>query len=198
MGKVQLLSKWSYDPASRSTTVGTYPLSCRGNPAVTLLLLLFNVIGPVSAGSVSGGTVALLSWRWNRLLLMVVAFSSPYEDLRGGLCPRAYLHVVGMLRFMFLYKPTECAHSFLFCSSVYFFLYDPFNWVSFHKFSRQFAALSLCSSGLLSALSVLSTVYLFVKISFSPFCGWLGLKHQLTKLDDSFPASAFYLFLMCR
>ena len=137
-------------------------------PAVTLLLLLFKIIGPVSAGSVSGGTVALLSWRWNRLLLMVVAFSSPYEDLRGGLCPRAYLHVVGMLRFMFLYKPTECAHSFLFCSSVYFFLYDPFNWVSFHKFSRQFAAFSLCSSGLLSALSVLSTVFLFVKIFFSP------------------------------
>ena len=37
----------------------------------------------------------------------------------------------------------------------------------FHKFSRQLSAFSLCSSGLISALLVLSTRYLFMKISFS-------------------------------
>ena len=61
-------------------------------------------------------------------------------------------------------------------------LYGPFICISFHKFSRQLSAFSLCSSGLNSALLVLSTTYLFTKVSLSPsviFCGWLGLKHQL-------------------
>ena len=42
------------------------------------------------------------------------------------------------------------------------------------KFSRHLSAFSLCSSGLISALLVLSAVYLFMKVSFSPdiiFCG---------------------------
>ena len=60
------------------------------------------------------------------------------------------------------------------CSSVYFCLDGPFNFISFHKFSRQPSAFSLGSSGLISALLVLSTIYLFMKISFGPdiiFCG---------------------------
>ena len=36
------------------------------------------------------------------------------------------------------------------------------------KFSRQLSAFSLSSSGLISALLVLSTIYLFMKVSFSP------------------------------
>ena len=47
-------------------------------------------------------------------------------------------------------------------------LYSPFNCISFNKFSRQLSAFSLCSSGLISALSVLSTIHLFMKVSFSP------------------------------
>ena len=42
---------------------------------------------------------------------------------------------------------------------------------------------SLRSSGLISALLVLSTIYLFMKVSFSPDVipsGWLGSKRQLT------------------
>ena len=35
------------------------------------------------------------------------------------------------------HKPNELAHSFLFCSCVCFRLYDPFNCILFHKFSRQ-------------------------------------------------------------
>ena len=60
--------------------------------------------------------------------------------------------------------------------------YGPFSCISFLKFSRQLSAFPLCSSGLISALLVLSTTYLFMKVSFSPdviLCVWLGLKHQL-------------------
>ena len=51
------------------------------------------------------------------------------------------------------------------------------------EFSRQLSGFSLCSSGLRSAFLVLSTIYLFMKVSFSPDIipsGWLGSKHQLT------------------
>ena len=65
-------------------------------------------------------------------------------------------------------KPTELAHSFLFCSCISICLCGPFNCISFHKFSLQLSAFLLCSSGLISALLVLSTVYLFMKVSFSP------------------------------
>ena len=81
------------------------------------------------------------------------------------------------------HKPSKLAHSFLFCSCVCFCLYGPFDCISFHKFSRQFSAFSLGSSGLISASLVLSTIYLFMKVSLSPdriLCGWLGLKHQAT------------------
>ena len=49
-----------------------------------------------------------------------------------------------------------------------FCLYGPFSYILFHKFSRQLSAFSLCSSGLISAVLVLSTIYLFVKVSLSP------------------------------
>ena len=68
----------------------------------------------------------------------------------------------------FWHQPTELAHSFSFCSCVYICLNDPFNCISFHKFSRQLPAFSLCSSSLISAFLVLSAVYLFMKVSFSP------------------------------
>ena len=57
-----------------------------------------------------------------------------------------------------------------------------FNFISFHNFF-QLSVFSFCSSGLISALLVLSTTYLFMKVSLSPdiiLCSLLGLKHQLT------------------
>ena len=72
---------------------------------------------------------------------------------------------------------------FLFGSCVYFCLYGPFNCISFHKFSWQLSVFSLCFSSLISALLVLSTICLSMKVSFSPdiiFSGWLGSKHRLT------------------
>ena len=80
-------------------------------------------------------------------------------------------------------KPTELAHSFLFSTYVCFCLYSPFSCIPFCNFAQRLSAFSLCSSGLISALLVFSTVYLFMKVPFSPdvtLCGWLGLKHQLT------------------
>ena len=67
---------------------------------------------------------------------------------------------------------------------VCFCLYGPLNCISFHKFSRQLFAFSLCPPGLISVLLVLSAMFFFfMKVSFSPdivLCGWLGLKHILT------------------
>ena len=60
----------------------------------------------------------------------------------------------------FWHKPAELAHSFLFSSCVYFCLYGPSNCFPFHKFSQHLSAFSLCSSGLISALLVLSTIYI--------------------------------------
>ena len=97
--------------------------------------------------------------------------------------PRAHLHVVEMLRFMSFTKTSRARAILLVYSCVCFCLFGPFNCISFHKVSRQHHAFSLCSSGLISALLVLSTIYLFLKVSLSPdmiICGWLGLKHQLT------------------
>ena len=73
--------------------------------------------------------------------------------------------------------------AFLFCSCVCFCLFGPFNFILFNEFSRQLSVFPLCSSGLISALLVLSTIYLFMKVSLSPdilpsCC--LGSKHQLT------------------
>ena len=69
--------------------------------------------------------------------------------------PRAHLYVVGMLWFV---KDIKLAHSFLFSSGAHFSLYVPFNCISFHKFSRELSAFSLCSSGFNSAALVLSTI----------------------------------------
>ena len=87
----------------------------------------------------------------------------------------------------FWHKPTELAHSFLFSSCVYFCPYDPFNCISIDKFNWQLSAFSVCSSSLTSALLVLSTMYLFMKVSFSPdriLCGWLGLKAPTNSLTN--------------
>ena len=96
---------------------------------------------------------------------------------------RAHLHMVGMLRLCLWPKPTELAHSFFFCSSVCFCLYGPFKCkcISFHKFSPQLSVFLLCSFNFISALLVLSTSRLRMKVSLSPDTipgVWLGPKHQ--------------------
>ena len=58
--------------------------------------------------------------------------------------------------------------------------------ISVHNFSRQLSAFLLCSSGLISALRALSTIYLFTKVSPGPdiiLCGWIDLKNQLTNMS---------------
>ena len=111
--------------------------------------------------------------------LLHIILSTVFADgVPSGLPPRGGNVVVYVC-----HKPTKLAHFLLFCFCVYFSLYGPFNCISFHKFSRKLSVFSLCSSGLISALLVLSTIYLFMKVSFSPDMipsGWLGPNHQLT------------------
>ena len=80
----------------------------------------------------------------------------------------------------FWHKPTELAHSFLFCS-IYVFLalstvFHSINSPSTLRFLTLFFWSYFCLIGPLN-------LYLFVKASLSPdiiLCGWLGLRHQLT------------------
>ena len=70
--------------------------------------------------------------------------------------------------YVFSHNPSELAHPFLFCScslGILFRLYGPFNCILFHKFSWQLSAFSSCSSGLISALLVLLTIYLCLKVT---------------------------------
>ena len=94
-------------------------------------------------------------------LILALSLSSPW----------AHLHVVGILWFMS--KPqTNRACPFLFILFLCLFLsYDPFNCIPFHKFSRQFSVFSLCSSGLISALLVLSTLCVYESL-LQPFPQW--------------------------
>ena len=82
--------------------------------------------------------------------------------------PGTHFEVMGILRFMSGINQQSLPIPFLFCYCIYFCLYVPFNCISFQKFSRPLSAFLLCSSGLISALLALSTIYLFMKVSFSP------------------------------
>ena len=96
-------------------------------------------------------------------LLHASAYCFPIErppplGLRSG-SPRAHLYVVGMS----LSNPAcplfKIFYFFLlFCVCVYFCLYGPLKLIWFHKFSRQLSVFSLCSSGLISVLLVLSSI----------------------------------------
>ena len=87
-----------------------------------------------------------------------------------------------------LHKLAELAHScffffFLLCYSVCFCLYCPLTGCRSINSPDNSPFFSLCSSGLISALLVLSTLCLFMKVSCSPDIipsGWLGSKHRLT------------------
>ena len=97
--------------------------------------------------------------------------------------PRAPLHVVGMLRSMSdINQPSLPTpfYSALLSVSVFTALSTVFHSIN----SPDNSASSLCSSSLISALLVLSTISLSLWKSPSALdtilCGWLGLKHQPT------------------
>ena len=93
---------------------------------------------------------------------------------------KAEKHSFGMWHIKRTDKPTELARSFLFYSCVCVRLYGPVNCISFHKFSRQLPAFSRCSAGHISAILVLSTTYLFMKVSPSPDVILCSSPHGLT------------------
>ena len=84
----------------------------------------------------------------------------------------------------------DVARSFSFCFCVSCCFYGPFNCILFHAFFRHLSACAPNSSSIISALLILSTTYLFMKVSLSPdiiLCGWMGLKYQLTNYYGSVP-----------
>ena len=94
----------------------------------------------------------------------------------------AHLHVVGMLQFISdINQPSLPTpfYSLLVSISVFKALSTVFHFINSH----DNCVFSLCSCGLSSALLVLSTVCLFMKVSCGPdiiLSDWLGSKHQLT------------------
>ena len=109
-----------------------------------------------------------------------------YSSLSRKKSPRAHLHMVGMLQFIpDINQPSLPTLFILFLC--HYCLHGPFNCISFYNFSRQLSVLWLCSSGLTSALLVLSTINLFMKVSFSPdiiTSGWLPQNtNQLTSFQ---------------
>ena len=64
-------------------------------------------------------------------------------------------------------QPSLATHFTLFLCL--FLSYGPFTCISFHKFFRQLSVFSLCSPSLISALLVLSTIYLCIKVSLNGF-----------------------------
>ena len=161
-------SPWCY-----LITPECYVSRCNRTHQSALLTVLQLTIDPPAE---TIGVVCFLACKNFKFRLYMVLFSSranPY-GLTFTWCQR--------------HKPTQSAHSFLFRSCVCFCLYGPFNCISFHNVPWQLSAFSLCSSGLMFALLVLSTIYLFMKVFFSPeiiLCGWLSLKHQLTDYLNS-------------
>ena len=94
------------------------------------------------------------------------------------------------------HKPAELVHSFLLCSCVYFCLCGPFNCISFHKFSQQLSAFSFCSSGLISALLVLSTLYLFNPFIASYTCSahtWVLSMYQYSAAQNQLCSCAAFV-----
>ena len=78
--------------------------------------------------------------------------------------PLRYLDIVGMFGINQPSLPTPFfffLFSSFFCACVCFCLYGPFNCISCNKLSKQLSAFSLCSSGLISAVLVLSAFFFF-------------------------------------
>ena len=132
------------------------------------------MVAPTGATKpVTRGSTPLFS---SRFLIVTGSVAELQHKITRCECPgfsssqsqKANLHVVGMLQFISDINQPSLPTLFLFCSSVYFCLYGPFNCISFHKVSRQLFVFSLCSCGLSSALLILSTIYLFMKVSCSP------------------------------
>ena len=96
-----------------------------------------------------------------RFAVIAFDFFLEFESLQ------AHLQVVGMLRFMSDINQQSLSTSFysvLVSISVFMALSTVFHVIH----SPNNSPFSLCSSSLISALLVLSTLYLFVKVSFSP------------------------------
>ena len=134
----------------------------------------------VAMSSLFGFRCPLPVWLCRHCLVLGTPYLCGYVVTGGFRCPYLCGYVVticprgltftwwGCYGLCQRHKPSELAHFFLFCACVYFCLYGRFNCISFYKSSRQFFVVTLCSSGYISALLVLWSICLFMKVSFSP------------------------------
>ena len=112
--------------------------------------------------------------------------SLAWEHISVGLCitPSTLIGFLWMLCMQWTSNFWVMVKPFFACvCDLDLILLVPFNCISFRKFSRQLSTFLLCSFGLNSAWWVISTVYFFMKVSFSPdiiLGGWIGLKHCTT------------------
>ena len=113
----------------------------------------------VAGLSVSWPMYAVLRSEFLPPVLLLFASNFPSVLFKEG--PRGLTSTWWVCYGLCLIKPTELAHSFLLCVCVYFCLYGPFNCISFHGFSRQLSVFWLCSSGFISVLLILSTIYIY-------------------------------------
>ena len=132
-------------------------------------------------------TTDAYSWHWTHNVLVAICLDSSWASLQVPGPNRLTFMWWGCCSLFLWHKPTKLAHSFSFCSCVRFWLYGPLNCISFHKFSRQLSAFSLCFSGLISAILVLSTIISLSIYASLPLLWdnplwfrWRGLKHQLS------------------
>ena len=112
--------------------------------------------------------ISYISWQWTKHAKL---YSDPFQALgrEPFMVPAGSpSYIEDVVVYVCDIKPTELAHSFLFCSCAYLCLYSHFNCITFLKFFPPFSTFSLSSSSFISALLVLSTVYLFMKVSHSP------------------------------
>ena len=99
--------------------------------------------------------------------------------------PRAHLHVGGdvAVHVFVINQPSLPSPFHLFLCLYIISVFMALSTV-FHSINPpDYSAFSICSSGLIYALLVLSTTYLFIKVSLSPdiiLCGSMGSEHQLT------------------
>ena len=112
----------------------------------------------------------VLFWLWNTVLCT-------HKNLPTGSPSRGGDVAIGVFDVNPPSLPTPF-YSVLVSVSVFMALSTVFHSIN----SPDWSAFSLCSSGVISALLVLFTIFFFMNVSLSPditLCGWLGLKHQL-------------------
>ena len=149
---------------------------CRksANQYIMVKTVIFDYMSPNCDFGIWRQRTNLLAWHsgpwWCTIIPSLVTKGSAVEEMSSRWSMRAQLLVVGMLRFMSLTYTNRAYPLFLFCScSVFAFMALSTVFHSINSADNSPPSLSLCSSGLISALLVLSIFYyyFFMKVFLS-------------------------------